>query len=326
MVLLRHAWLAASLLAAGCYAPFPPAGAPCNADDVDPCPSGQSCIRGQCRVGDGDAVDGSVIPEIDAPTIDGPPSDVDGDGVGNATDNCSSTHNPDQHDEDQDGVGDVCDNCPHVANANQARTNEAATPSGAGDACDPRPQLAGDTIQKFYSFHVPPAGATTTGSWVVAGDEYRYTGPAIGSLVVGGVRDRVTVEVAGTLESNTPDAWIAVAAGEANNRFHTCGYWDCVNCNGLNDDFHTAYIEYFDGDRFLEREGNHNHPQRLSGAFTIRIHADSTADRVVCTTADARGAATRTYGGASQLGPGTVGLYSDFVSYRLRYMVVFGQL
>lgn len=326
MVLLRHAWLAAGLIVAGCYEPFPPSGAPCNIDDTDPCPSGQSCIRGQCRVETGGGgPDGSTIPEIDASTIDGPPTDVDADGVANATDNCSNAHNPDQHDEDKDGVGDVCDNCPHVANATQARTNELATVNGVGDACDPRPQLAGDTIQKFYSFHVLPAGTTTTGTWAVDADTYRYTGGGQGSLIVAGVRDKVVVEIAGSVDSNTANLGIAVSAGEANGRYHECGYYDCVNCNGAPDDFHTAFIDYWNGNDYEDLGGYHEQDQRLTGSFTIRISADSTTNRIGCTTSDARGTATSQFNQANLLVPGAVGVYSDFASYRLRYLVVFGQ-
>ena len=76
-------------------------------------------------------------------------SDVDGDGVCDAVDNCPTTHNPDQADLDGDGVGDACDdcivgdkdndgicddvdNCPLVANPDQTDTDG----DGVGDACD----------------------------------------------------------------------------------------------------------------------------------------------------------------------------------------------
>jgi len=59
--------------------------------------------------------------------------DLDGDGVLNDADNCSTTYNPGQEDRDGDGVGDVCDNCLTRSNPNQSDTDG----DGIGDACDP---------------------------------------------------------------------------------------------------------------------------------------------------------------------------------------------
>ena len=57
--------------------------------------------------------------------------DFDGDGVGDACDNCPEPNN--QVDRDGDGVGDTCDNCVDVANFDQANTDG----DSFGDACEP---------------------------------------------------------------------------------------------------------------------------------------------------------------------------------------------
>jgi hypothetical protein len=60
------------------------------------------------------------------------PSDGDGDGVPDLSDNCPGVANADQADNDADGVGNVCDNCPSVSNSSQDDTDN----DGQGDACD----------------------------------------------------------------------------------------------------------------------------------------------------------------------------------------------
>jgi len=317
VALLRFACL---VLVAACYQPSPPAGAPCS-ETGDDCPFGQSCIRGTCRVVSGPGADGPIDQPIDAFVPDGTPADLDADGVANAADNCPNKYNPDQHDEDADGVGDPCDNCPHVANADQANVGEGSTPDGVGDACDPRPQTPGDTIEKFFSFHVAPPGTTNGGgTWTVDADSYRFGGGE-GWLTLDGARDRVVVEIAGTVESNTRDLFIGISAGEANGKYYDCGYYDF---GGSPTDFRSALIEYYNGNSLAQISGNQR-PNRLSGAFTIRMGADSTLDRITCTTIDARGSTTSQITNATSLTPGLVSVLSEFATYRLRYLVVFGQ-
>jgi len=66
--------------------------------------------------------------------------DTDGDGVGDATDNCPAVANANQADGDGDGVGTACDNCPTVANADQADEDT----DGIGDACETLDLAVGD--------------------------------------------------------------------------------------------------------------------------------------------------------------------------------------
>ena len=67
-----------------------------------------------------------------------PTSDIDGDGVLNAQDNCPTVANPTQTDTDGDGIGNACDNCPNVANLTQADIDG----DGVGNACDNCPSRA----------------------------------------------------------------------------------------------------------------------------------------------------------------------------------------
>lgn len=269
----------------------------------------------------GPDVDGSITPSVDAFVPDGTPSDLDADGRPNTADNCPNKYNPDQHDEDIDAVGDVCDNCPHVANANQANTGEGTQADAVGDVCDPRPQTPGDTIEKFFPFHVPPPGVSAGGMWTVDGDSYRVAGD-LAWLSIDGVRDRITIELAGTMEQPMTDMYIGLIAGEANDEFYECAYWDY---GGNPRDYHTALIGYFDGNTFDELAGNHDLPNRLSGAFTIRMTADSTANRVTCTTIDTRGTAGTQVTNAGPLVPGTVSVAVEDGTFRLRYLIIFGQ-
>ncbi|NVB83710.1 MAG: hypothetical protein HOV81_35375 [Kofleriaceae bacterium] len=125
---------------AGCYGPTISPGTACESV----CPGELVCIDHVCRE-PGYTPDAAIA--IDSPSVDGPPGDVDGDGVDDATDNCPSRANVDQHDEDADAIGDVCDPCPHLAG-----TAADGDGDGVGDACDPQPTIAKQQIVFFDPF------------------------------------------------------------------------------------------------------------------------------------------------------------------------------
>ena len=309
-------------LLVGCFTPSPPAGAPCAPDGS--CPSGQTCFAGVCREeAPSNGPDGAINDDTMIGP-DGPPNDVDADGVENAMDNCPAAANMDQHDEDADARGDVCDNCPHVANAMQPNSDGDAV----GDACDPNPATAGDTIQLFLPFNVVPVGVSTPrGNWAIQNDAYRNASNGNDAeILVAGVRDRVTVEIGAVVEQFHGQLWMAVSVGEHGNepRFYDCGYLDVPAGNGFPADFHNGIIEYFDGNNFSLRAGNHELPSRLNGAFTIRTTANSVTNQVRCTTIDSRPTATTMDGAANNLEPGIVGVKAYGATFRVNYLVVFG--
>src|SRR5690606_24730969 len=63
-------------------------------------------------------------------------SDIDGDDVLDACDNCPQAQNENQFDGDNDGIGDICDTCPN----NFDPTNTDSDFDGQGNACDNAPQ------------------------------------------------------------------------------------------------------------------------------------------------------------------------------------------
>ena len=149
----------APLLAlAACYSPSAPSGVPCAPEVRGArCPDGQVCIEEICRA-PGDVVDAGAD---DAPRIDGPPGDSDGDGVADGDDGCPDTPDPQQFDEDGDQLGDACDPCPIFADA----TPTDIDGDGVQDECDPNPATPGDKLVVFEGFNAGmPTGWLSEGS------------------------------------------------------------------------------------------------------------------------------------------------------------------
>ncbi len=137
------------------------------------------CIAGQCeRMGTVPEPDSTIV-LIDAPpvpdAVDGmiTPTDRDGDGIPDTSDNCPDVANPDQGDEDGDKIGDACDPCP-ISSATADSDGD-----GVPDACDPNPTVAGDSLSMFEGFHNGlPAGWQILGTVSAAGDDLQIEAAA----------------------------------------------------------------------------------------------------------------------------------------------------
>jgi hypothetical protein len=95
------------------------------------------------------------------------PSDADGDGIGDPTDNCPLSVNPVQEDFDSDGVGDACDNCPVDPNADQANLDD----DDLGDVCDDDIDGDGLTQAEETILGTDPLLFDTDGDGLGDGDE-----------------------------------------------------------------------------------------------------------------------------------------------------------
>jgi hypothetical protein len=119
-----------------------------------------------------------------------PAADADADAVADARDNCPLDANPEQRDGDADGVGDACDRCPAVRDSRQGDGDG----DGAGDACDPCPDDATCAPLEVGRF----AGGGPAG----AGDElltYLLPSAAVTTLMAG-ERVALVVSVAPQVE------------------------------------------------------------------------------------------------------------------------------
>lgn len=134
---------------AGCYAPNIAPGSAC--DPEVGCPGRLVCVDLICV--DPDGARDAAVDDPDAP--------VDADPCGG--------------DEDGDGLGNACDNCPHRANRDQADTDG----DNVGDDCDPGPEQ--HSILAFAGFDDAAIPSEWTpvpeAAWVVDSGQIRATIP-----------------------------------------------------------------------------------------------------------------------------------------------------
>jgi hypothetical protein len=187
---VRLVWILPGI-AAACYAPSPPAGAPCAPGEQ--CPGDLVCVNQICRDPGGDVPpDDAPVPPDDA-RPDGPANDVDGDGILNDVDDCPDDFDPKQFNEDGDRFGDVCDPCPPIAND----TPVDGDLDGVSDDCDPNPGAGGDKLFEGFNEGVPVGwivfGAWTAGAGFVSVDVDNLNDAELGPP--GAVDNRSTVVV-----------------------------------------------------------------------------------------------------------------------------------
>jgi hypothetical protein len=90
-------------------------------------------------------------------------------------------------DEDGDGYGDACDNCPTIANPDQKNVGESnigKNPDVLGDACDPRPADEGDRIvlAEFFNDGLPPGFVLDQAALAVPGAIRVGTTTGVGNI------------------------------------------------------------------------------------------------------------------------------------------------
>jgi hypothetical protein len=174
-------------LATGCYAPSVSPGTPCESA----CPGDLVCIDHVCREpGFVSGLDAGT----DGSTIDGPPGDVDGDGIADAIDNCPTVANADQHDEDGDQLGDVCDPCPHLAG-----TASDSDGDGVGDACDPQPNVAKQRIAFFDPFTSDLSDWSGHNDTTRVGETMRMNAAGYAGVVLGIANGETRIATGGTI-------------------------------------------------------------------------------------------------------------------------------
>lgn len=176
-------------LAAGCYAPSLPSGAPCMTDEG--CLEDETCQMGRC-----DRPGGAGSNAI--------PGDRDGDGVPDSGDNCPDNANADQANDDGDARGNACDSCPFVADTGMDSDGDRLA-----DACDPDPMGTVPDVQwlqNSFTTGIPTDYQPRTNGWTSTGGAIRADGSVEQDLGVplgapGRGFDHFALSIGATVES-----------------------------------------------------------------------------------------------------------------------------
>ncbi len=212
---------------AGCYSPTIQAGGACETT----CPGELECIDHVCREHGFVAMsDAAIVVDV----LDGPPGDVDADGLDDLTDNCPAKANADQHDEDGDMIGDVCDPCPHVAG--NAADGDG---DGVGDACDPQPTVAKQSIKFFDPFTSSRPEWELVNGYSRVGESLRGQGVPNNAafLRLHLANGELRIETGGTIASrdtaNYPHQLsMAFGIDSAGNNYHYVEFYDSSSAGG----------------------------------------------------------------------------------------------
>jgi len=296
-------------LCGACYSPTFGPGSRCDTE----CPGDLVCVDHVCT--DSGRSDGGGV--ADGMTIDGPPGDVDGDGVLDGMDNCPSRANQDQHDEDADAIGDACDPCPHL------RGDAVDSDSdGVGDACDPEPTIAKQRIKFFDPFlsdRTEWQYGTNTGR---VGETLRFFGAESGAVlsVANGETSIVTSGTIAAVAPQTPHQMSLMFGVDANVKYyHYAEFWDSGPNTG------EIAVTKANAGTYTSIDLRNFSGAVPTGAFSMRVDESVAAQTA---TLDATlGGLTYSIGGSTATAPALttsmqIHLYLQDLDVRLDYFIV----
>jgi hypothetical protein len=248
-----------------------------------------------------------------------PGSDADGDGVPDATDDCPTVANLDQHDEDGDRVGDACDPCPQIANATTDSDGD-----GIADACDPHPATAGDRLAWFEPFS---AGTTLPAGWIAkAGPSSPWKVDSDALSLTAGSSERTIVYDTGTARhavdvgfdlanaSSEQQAYVTVLTDSRSDLAH----W--VAC-GLRADLDHRQLLTYNAPTFTAlAPSDSTEPLAVPGAYRVLTVMDAAAERCIVPSATAPHELTGT---AASQGDTFIGLRVLNASVAFRYVAIY---